>query len=151
MSQLHQNARIVLETVHLAEELRRMHRVITEREFPAALRDDFHAQCEEIERVTGGDEYRRTRRRARSLNVLSLALALPVLLAAVGFIGYDRFVPDADLFGMLFRNMMVFWAVTAIAILLILGVLVCAIAHRTTNRRLLGRIYPALLERAGLA
>lgn len=150
MSQIGQAARIAAETLQVAEELRWLHRAIAERDLPFPLRDDFHEQCEAIERAVGGDGYRTARRRARALNVLSLVLALPVLLAVVGFIAYDRLVPGADPLAALFDDMAVFWSVVAVAAVLVGAVLACALAHRAANRRLLGTAYPALLARAGL-
>lgn len=151
MSQIGQGARIVVESLQIAEELRCLHRTISERQLPIALRDDFHDQCEEIERAVGGDGYRSTRRRAKTLNVLSLVLALPVLLGVIAFVAYDRLVPGADLLAALFQNMTLFWSVIAVAAVFVVAVIACSAAHRAANRRLLGTEYPSLLARADLS
>lgn len=151
MTQFAHAAGAVSATLEQSEELRRIHAAVTDRGLPIALKDDFHAQCEEIERAVGGDAYRRARRRARALNAASLVIALPVLAAAVLVIVFDRFVDGADPFAWLFEDMTRLIAVTAVAAVLIIAVLACSIALRATNRRLLGRVYPELLARAGLA
>ncbi|MFC7879614.1 DUF6097 family protein [Isoptericola sp. NPDC057391] len=132
-------------TVEQAEELRRLHTIITERDLPIPLRDDFAEQCTAVEQHLGGDEFTNLSRRIRRINALSGWIAAPVLIAAVVLYVVGKFtdlLPVDDVLT-LFLNPVVI-AVLAVILVSVLGI---ALWMRSANRRLLGPVYGRLLQR----
>lgn len=146
MSQMIQAGASVSASLQLAEELRWLHKTLRERVPSVPLRDDFFEQCAALEERVGGDGFRRTRSRAKRLNLLSGLLAVPVLLAVMAGIAADKLMDGFDVVPWMMSNPWVF----VLAGVLVVAVLLLAVTLRMTNRALLRREYPSLLERAGL-
>ncbi|MEL7977312.1 DUF6097 family protein [Isoptericola sp. F-RaC21] len=132
-------------TIQQAEELRRLHTVITERDLPIPLRDDFVEQCTVIELHLGGDEFSSLSRRIKRYNALSGWIAAPVLIAAVVLYVVGKFtdlLPVDDVLALFLDPVVI--AVLAVILVAVLGI---ALWMRSANKRLLGPVYGRLLER----
>lgn len=146
MSSMYQMVSTALGTLHLAEELRKLHVAIPAKNLPVQLKDDFYEQCIALEEHVGGESFRKTYKRSRLFNMLSGVVALPVLLAVIVLIilryTISGFAPAAWVLDNL-------WIV-ALSAALIIDVLVMSYMQKATLQLLMNVEYPALLGRAEL-